>query len=85
MPRISIIATALVLVAPSAWAAEQTGLYDATGRSIGTAVPYSDGSIRFYDAHGRSLGTSSTSSSGTQTFYDAGGNKIGTAAKPRKR
>ena len=88
MPRIAIPATvtAAILATSHAGAAEQTRIYDATGRSFGTAVPYSDGSIRFYNERGRSLGTSSTSGSGTTTYYDARGNRIGTAvAPPRKR
>jgi YD repeat-containing protein len=88
MPRIAILATvsATIFATPHAGAAEQTRIYNASGRSIGTAVPYSDGSVRFYNERGRSLGTSSTSGSGTTTYYDARGNRIGTAvAPPRKR
>jgi YD repeat-containing protein len=80
-----LAAISAAVLAVSAHAEEQTRIYDATGRSISTAVPYSDGSIRFYDAQGHSLGTSSTSG-GTTTYYDARGNRIGTAvAPPRKR
>jgi hypothetical protein len=40
----------------------QTRLYDARGKSIGTAVPQGEGSVRYYDAQARSLGTSTTNS-----------------------
>jgi YD repeat-containing protein len=87
MNRLTIIAVALaaILAASHTGAAEQTRIYDSNGRSIGNAVPYSGGSVRYYDAGGHSLGTSSTSG-GTTTYYDARGNRIGTAAgTPRKR
>jgi YD repeat-containing protein len=57
--------------------AEQVRFYDARGNSLGTAVPYGNGSTRYYDARGRSLGTSTTSG-GTTRFYDAGGRSLGT-------
>jgi YD repeat-containing protein len=81
MTRI-ILATisATILATSHANAEQQTRIYDSSGRSIGTAVPFSDGS-----AQGRSLGTRSTSH-GTTTYYDARGNRIGTAVGPlRKR
>jgi YD repeat-containing protein len=88
MTQFTIIAAALaILVCSHAGAAEQTRIYDSTGRSVGTAVPYSDGSMRYYDEHGRSPGTSSTSSDGaaqgaTTTFYDAQGRRIGSTVAP---
>jgi hypothetical protein len=84
------LATTTILAMAHAGAEEQKRLYDAAGRSIGTAVPYSDGSIRYYDERGRSLGTSSTSNGAqgaTTTYYDATGRRSGTviAPAPRKR
>jgi YD repeat-containing protein len=79
------LATAAIMTTSHAGAEEQKRLYDAAGRSIGTAVPYSDCSIRYFDERGRSVGTSSTSSSGTTTYYDARGNRTGTTAGPSPR
>jgi YD repeat-containing protein len=86
MTRIAIIAaiSAAILVASHASAEQQTRIYDSSGRGIATAVPYSDGSIRYYDERGRSLGTSSTSG-GTTTYYDTTGRRTGTAVAPPRR
>jgi hypothetical protein len=68
------LATAAILAMSHAGAEEQKRLYDAAGRSVGTAVPFSDSSVRYYDARGHSLGTSSTSGGAqgaTTTYYDA--------------
>jgi hypothetical protein len=62
-------------------AGEQTRFYGPDGRSIGTAVPQGEGSVRYYDARGNSLGTSTTTG-GTTTFYGPGGNVTGKASGP---
>jgi hypothetical protein len=51
------------------------------GKSIGTAVPYGNGSVRYYDSRGNSLGTSTTIGNTTR-FYDAGGRSTGSATTP---
>jgi YD repeat-containing protein len=79
-----VILASIVVLAVSvigARAEEQTRLYGPDGRSIGTAVPYGNGSIRFYDARGRTLGIATTNGSTTK-FYDARGNRTGTATMP---
>jgi YD repeat-containing protein len=60
---------------------EQTRFYGADGKSIGTAVPYGNGSVRYYDSRGNSLGTSTTTGNTTR-FYDARGRSTGSAAGP---
>jgi len=47
--------------------AEQVRFYDARGNSLGTAVPYGNGSARYYDR--------------TTRFYNAGGRSLG--SEPR--
>jgi YD repeat-containing protein len=79
-----VILASIVVLAVSvigARAQEQIRFYGPDGRSIGTAVPYGNGSVRFYDAGGRTLGTATTSG-GTTQFYDARGNRTGTATVP---
>jgi hypothetical protein len=76
------LASAAVLLAVCAQApAQQTRLYGADGRSVGTATPYGNGSIRYRDERGRSTGTATTTN-GTTTFYDARGRVIGRSAAP---
>jgi hypothetical protein len=64
----------------------QTRFYAPDGRSIGTAAPQSDGSVRYYDSRGNSAGTSTTMPGGsagpTTTFYGPGGNVTGRAVGP---
>jgi YD repeat-containing protein len=86
MTRIlAALATATIILAMShAGGEEQKRFYDAAGRSLGTAVPFSDGSARYYDTRGRSLGTSSTTSNST-VYYDARGNRVGTAVGPARK
>jgi hypothetical protein len=69
----------------AATAAEQTRIYDARGRSVGTATPSTDGSITFRDSQGRTIGTATSSSDGTTIYRDSRGNRIGTAAPPPAR
>jgi hypothetical protein len=72
---------ALAVLASPAFAEPQTRFYGPDGRSLGTAVPQGQGSIRYYDSRGNSTGTSSTSG-GTTTFYAPGGNVTGRATAP---
>jgi YD repeat-containing protein len=58
--------------------AQQTRIYDANGRSVGTAAPQGEGSTRYYDARGRSLGTSTTTGNTTR-YYDERGRTTGSA------
>jgi len=78
-----LLAFALVLAATAAQAQDrqQTHIYGPDGRSIGTAVPIGDGSVRYYDARGKSLGTSTTTGN-TTTFYGPRGNVTGKAIGP---
>src|SRR5262249_44347446 len=50
-----LIAVIIGLAIDQARAEPQTRFYDSQGRSIGTAAPYGNGSVRYYDAYGRSL------------------------------
>jgi YD repeat-containing protein len=61
--------------------AQQTRLYDSSGRSVGTSVPQGQGSSRYYDARGNSLGTSTTTGN-TTTFYGPSGNVTGKTIRP---
>jgi YD repeat-containing protein len=76
--KISAIFLAFVLAlgATQALAKPQTRFYGPDGKSIGTAVPLGNGSVRYYDARGNSLGISSTTGNTTR-FYDAGGRPTG--------
>jgi hypothetical protein len=60
---------------------EQTRIYGPDGRSLGTATPQSDGTIRYRDSRGNSLGTSTTTGN-TTTFYGPGGSVTGKAVGP---
>jgi hypothetical protein len=72
-----ILAFVLVLAAATAArSGEQTRFYGPDGKSIGTAVPQGEGSIRYYDSGGNSLGTSTTTGNTTK-FYDARGRPTG--------
>jgi YD repeat-containing protein len=79
----AMIICALGIVATPALA-QQTRVYDANGRSIGTAAPQGQGSTRYYDSRGKSLGTSTTTGN-TTTFYGPGGNVTGTTTNGSKR
>jgi hypothetical protein len=70
------LAFALALCATQARAEQQTRFYGPDGKSIGTAVPLGNGSVRYFDARGNSLGTSTTTGNTTR-FYDAGGKPTG--------
>jgi YD repeat-containing protein len=61
--------------------AQQTRVYDANGRSVGTNVPQGNGSTRFYDSRGNSLGTSTTTGN-TTTFYGPRGDVTGKTVAP---
>jgi YD repeat-containing protein len=76
-----LIAVIIVLAIDQARAEQQTRLYDSQGRSVGTATPYGNGSVRYYDARGRTLGTSTTTGNTTR-FYDASGRPTGSATSP---
>jgi hypothetical protein len=56
----------------------QTRFYGPDGKSIGTAVPYGNGSVRYYDSRGNSMGTSTTTG-GTTRFYSPSGRPMGSA------
>jgi YD repeat-containing protein len=73
-----LIAAIIVLAIDQARADPQTRFDDSQGRSIGTAAPYGNGSVRYYDAQGKTLGTSTTTGNTTR-FYDAGGRSVGSA------
>jgi YD repeat-containing protein len=60
---------------------QQTRVYDANGRSVGTIVPQGDGTNRYYDSRGSSLGTSTTTGNTTK-FYGPRGNVTGTITGP---
>jgi YD repeat-containing protein len=70
------LAFVLALCATQARAGEQARIYGPDGRSIGTAVPIGDGSVRYYDARGHSLGTSTTTGNTTK-YYDEHGRPAG--------
>jgi hypothetical protein len=76
--KISTIFLAFMLAAAvsTAHAGEQTRFYGPDGKSIGTAAPQGDGSVRYYDARGNSLGTSSTIGNTTR-FYGPDGKRTG--------
>jgi hypothetical protein len=78
---VAVASFAAMLLAAAARAEPQTRVYGPDGRSIGTATPQSDGSVRYRDAGGNSLGTSSTTGN-TTTFYGAGGNVTGRTVGP---
>jgi hypothetical protein len=61
--------------------AQQTRVYDANGRSVGTAVPQGEGTTRFYDSRGHSLGTSTTTGNTTR-FYGERGQPMGSTVGP---
>ena len=62
----------LALVGSQALAQEQTRIYGPNGRSLGTAAPYSTGSVRYRDSRGRTTFTTTTMN-GVTRFYDSGG------------
>jgi hypothetical protein len=71
----------LALCVTQARSEEQTRFYGRDGKSIGTAVPLGNGSVRYYDSRGNSVGTSTTTGNTTR-FYDAGGRSTGSATRP---
>jgi hypothetical protein len=75
------LALAASFGARPALAQQQTRVYDANGRSIGTAAPQGQGSVRYYDRRGNSLGTSTTTN-GTTTFYGSSGSVTGRTVGP---
>jgi YD repeat-containing protein len=77
VPAIAAVLLAICVQAQ----AQQTRLYGADGRSVGTATPSGNGSTRYHDERGRSTGTSTTSN-GTTTFYDSRGRVIGRSTAP---
>jgi hypothetical protein len=81
MMWIVILTMTVVLAMSGARAEEQIRLYAPDGKSIGTAVPYGNGSVRYYDSRGNSLGTSTTTGNTTR-FYDAGGRSTGSTVGP---
>jgi YD repeat-containing protein len=78
------IALAVVVLAGSVLAAhaQQTRFCAPNGSSLGTVVPYGNGSVRYYDSRGNSLGTSTTTGN-TTTFCDPRGNVTGRTVGPR--
>jgi hypothetical protein len=75
------IAALVIGVAMARAEPQQTRIYDANGRSVGTAVPQGDGSVRYYDSRGSSLGTSATIGNTTK-FYGPRGNVTGSVTGP---
>jgi hypothetical protein len=81
---LSILAMTLIgLAINKAPAGEQTRLYGADGRSMGTATT-SGNTTTFYGADGRRTG-SATTSGDTTTFYGADGRRTGSATATGKR
>ncbi len=76
-----LIAVIVGLAIDQARAQPQTRLYDSQGRSVGTATPYGNGSVRYYDARAKTSGTSTTTGHTTK-FYEASGRSIGSATSP---
>jgi hypothetical protein len=62
----------------------QTRFYSPDGKSLGTAAPQGEGSIRYRDSSGRTIGTSSTDSSGTTRYYGPDGKSLGTSTGPAR-
>ena len=61
---------------------QQIRVYDAHGRSIGTATTDSQGTTTFRDSRGSTTGTASTSAGrGTTVFRDSRGRTIGRSSK----
>jgi hypothetical protein len=65
-------------------AEEQTVLRDSQGRTIGTATPQGDGTVKFRDSQGRSVGSATTDPSGTTRYYGPGGNSLGSSSGPAR-
>jgi hypothetical protein len=84
MKMIGAIAVALILAAQMR-AEAQTKVYGPDGRSVGTALPSRDGSVRYYDAQGRNLVTPPQNSDGTTKFYNAGERPTGNVQQPTRR
>jgi YD repeat-containing protein len=80
---VGLIVLGLIVMLSLASAGEQR-LYDAQGRSLGTATPLSGGAVEYRDAAGRVTGRSSTDSQGTTTFYNSSGQVTGRASGPAK-
>jgi|SRR6516165_973761 len=77
-----LIAVVIILVSViGARSEEQTRFYGPDGKSIGTAVPLGNGSVRYYDSRGNTVGTSTTTGNTTR-FYDAGGRATGSTTRP---
>jgi YD repeat-containing protein len=76
-----LTAVIIGLAIDRAHAEPQTRFYDSQARSIGTAAPYGNGSVRYYDARGKTLATSTTTGNTTR-FYDPGGRSVGSATSP---
>jgi hypothetical protein len=81
---LSILAMTLIgLAINKAPSGEQTRLYGADGRSLGTATT-SGNTTTFYGADGGRTG-SATTSGDTTTFYGADGRRTGSATATGKR
>jgi YD repeat-containing protein len=76
---VALIAVIISLAIDQARAQPQTRFYDSQARSVRTAAPYGNGSVRYYDARGKTLGTSTTTGNTTR-FYDASGRPTGTGS-----
>jgi hypothetical protein len=63
---------------------EQTRFYGRDGRSLGTATPQGDGTIKYRDSQGRSIGTSTRDSTGTVRYYSPDGRSFGTSSEPAR-
>jgi hypothetical protein len=78
---VGLVIILLIVFARIVSAGEQTRIYAPDGRSVGTAVPQGEGTIRFYDSRGKSIGTSTTTGD-TTTLRDPGGNVTGRTTSP---
>ena len=83
MKKLALLTLLLLLATTVAEAGEQTRIFDRHGRSVGTATPSSDGSMRFRDERGRTLGTGTTRGN-TTDFFDARGNRIGSSLRGKR-
>jgi YD repeat-containing protein len=63
-------------------AEEQTVVRDSQGRTVGTATPQGDETVKFRDAQGRTIGSATTDPSGQTRYYDAQGRSLGTSTGP---
>jgi YD repeat-containing protein len=76
IPIIAALLTLAALATTDA-SAQQSRLYDSSGRSVGTATIDSSGTVTRRDARGNVISRETTSGSGVTTVYDSRGRNIG--------